>query len=40
MTPLDAIRTEIASDPSNAWAAKVGYEPVYAAAPEAHVVVV
>lgn len=40
MTELDQIRMDIVSDPSNAWAAKAGYAPVYVASPDARCLIV
>lgn len=40
MTELDQIREDIVADPCNAWADKVGYEPVYVASPEARCLIV
>jgi uracil-DNA glycosylase len=37
---LDLIRAEIVADPANAWAREAGYEPLYAAASDARVVLV
>ncbi|MEV0890215.1 uracil-DNA glycosylase family protein [Promicromonospora sp. MEB111] len=37
---LDLIRAEIVADPSNAWAAELGYEPLYSVASGARIVLV
>lgn len=37
---LDLIRAEIAADPSNAWAAELGWEPLYSVASGARIVLV
>ncbi|GAA2223386.1 uracil-DNA glycosylase family protein [Promicromonospora sukumoe] len=37
---LDLIRAEIVADPANAWACEAGYEPLYAAASGARIVLV
>lgn len=39
-TVLDTIRAELVAHPSNAWARELGWQPLYAAAPGARVVVV
>ncbi|EGD45478.1 uracil DNA glycosylase family protein [Nocardioidaceae bacterium Broad-1] len=40
MLELDRIRREITADPSNAWAASAGFEPVYVAHPEARCLII
>lgn len=40
MAELERIRSEIIADPENAWAATVGYEPVYVAADDAKCLIV
>src|SRR4051812_47167561 len=37
---LDRIRSQIVSDPENAWATAVHYEPIYVADPAARIVVI
>jgi uracil-DNA glycosylase len=37
---LDVIRAEIIADPANAWAGELGWEPLYAVAPGARIVLV
>jgi uracil-DNA glycosylase len=37
---LRALRAEIAADPDNAWAAELGYEPLYVADPAARIVII
>lgn len=37
---LDLIRAQIVADPANAWAAELGYEPLYSVAPGARIVLV
>jgi uracil-DNA glycosylase len=38
--PLEQLRTEIASDPSNAWARELGYEPLYTASPRSRIAII
>jgi len=40
MTTLDQIRQAIAADPANAWARRLGYQPVYVAHPAARILVI
>jgi uracil-DNA glycosylase len=40
LSALEGIRDEIVADPSNAWAAEVGYEPLYAASPRSRIAVI
>lgn len=40
MNSLAAIRRDIVAHPSNAWAARLGYEPIYVAHPEARCLVI
>ncbi|MCE5290846.1 MAG: uracil-DNA glycosylase family protein [Nocardiaceae bacterium] len=40
MTDLAHIRADIVADPSNAWAADAGYEPVYVASPDARCLII
>jgi uracil-DNA glycosylase len=37
---LEHLRAEIASDPSNAWAKELGYQPLYTAAPSSRIAVI
>ena len=37
---LEHLRTEIASDPSNAWAEELGYQPLYTAAPRSRIAII
>lgn len=40
MKDLDSIRREIIADAANAWAVRLGYEPIYVAHPEARCVII
>ena len=37
---LEQLRAEIASDPSNAWATELGYQPLYTAAPGSRIAII
>lgn len=40
MTSLESIRAALSADPTNAWAAKLGYAPLYTAATGARIVII
>lgn len=40
VNPLDAIRSDIVDHPGNAWATRLGYQPIYVAHPDARCLII